>query len=60
MPTADYQKCVERNISNIEESDIIHPDNAQLIKEFKRDMVLDDKAYAWIQKLTSHLKIIAE
>lgn len=60
MPTMDFGERVESTMGHIEDSDEIHPDNKASIAEFKRDLTLDDISDARIQKLTSHLKIIAE
>lgn len=60
MPTADYARQVETTMGSISASEEIHPDNQEVIREFKRDLSLDGKSDARIQKVTSHLKIIAE
>lgn len=60
MPTADYARRVETTMDAIEESDVICQENKDLIAEFKRDLALDGKSDARIQKVTSHIKIIAE
>lgn len=60
MPTADYARRVETTMTGIEESDEIHPENKDLIAEFKRDLRLEGKSDARIQKVVSHLKIIGE
>lgn len=60
MPTIDFESRVERIIEQIMESEEIHEDNKELIREFKRDIVLEGLSYAWLQKLLSHLKVVAE
>lgn len=60
MPTADFAKRVESTLNRIEESEEIHSTNKDLISDFKRDHQLDGLSDARLQKLTSHLKIIAE
>lgn len=60
MATYDYGEQVNQTMANIEASESIHPDNKDLIADFKRDLKLDGVSQARIQKVTSHLKIIAE
>ena len=60
MPTVDFEARVETTLNSIEDSDEIHPDNKELIREFKRDLTLEGMSDGWLQKLTSHLKVIAE
>lgn len=60
MPTADYARRVETTLERIDESDEILPENKELIREFKRDLALDGKSDARIQKVLSHMKIIAQ
>lgn len=60
MPTFDYGERVASTMQNIEDSDQICESNKARIAEFKRDLKLDDISDARLQKLTSHLKIIAE
>lgn len=60
MPTVDFEARVNTTMDSIRDSDEIHPDNKELIREFKRDLKLDGLSDGWLQKLTSHLKVIAE
>jgi len=60
MPTHDYARRVETTLESINGSDEIHPDNQDAIREFKSDLSLEGKSDARIQKVLSHLKIIAE
>lgn len=60
MPTIDFEARVETTIGSIQASDEIHPDNKALIRDFKRDLKLEGLSDGWLQKLTSHLKVIAE
>ncbi|WP_083862027.1 tyrosine-type recombinase/integrase [Halogeometricum pallidum] len=60
MPTMDFDLQVARILKNIDESSEIHPANKRLIREFHRDLLLDGINAARRQKLTSHLKIIAQ
>lgn len=60
MPTADYARRIETTFQRIDESEEISPENKRLLIDFKRDLKLDGKSDARIQKVTSHLKIIAE
>jgi site-specific recombinase XerD len=60
MPTVDFAARVETTIESIQSNDDIHPDNKEAIKSFKRDLALADMSDAWLQKLTAHLKVIAE
>lgn len=60
MPTIDFESRVETTIESIQANDEIHPDNKALIQDFKRDLKLEGLSDGWLQKLTSHLKVIAE
>jgi len=60
MPTIDFEARVETTINSIQASDEIHPDNKELIQDFKRDLKLEGLSDGWLQKLTSHLKVIGE
>jgi len=60
MATFDYGERVKMTLAHIEESDEIHEDNKDAIVAFKRDLTLDGISDARLQKLTSHLKILAE
>ena len=60
MPTIDFESRVETTIESIQANNEIHPDNKELISNFKRDLKLKGLSDGWLQKLTSHLKVIAE
>jgi len=60
MPTADYARRVETTMQGIEASEDILSANKDLIAEFKRDKSLGSMSDARLQKVTSHLKIVAE
>jgi len=60
MPTVDFEARVTTTLESIEANDDVHPDNKTAIREFKRDLKLEGLSDAWLQKLTSHLKVIAE
>lgn len=60
MPTVDFAARVETTVNSIQASDEIHADNKVLIHDFKRDLKLEGLSDGWLQKLTSHLKVIAE
>jgi hypothetical protein len=60
MGNLDSQQLVEDTLNNIEESDSIHPDNKELLSDYERDLSLDGKSPATIQKRLSHMKIVAE
>lgn len=60
MPTHDFEARVKGTLQTIDESEEIHPDNKELIRDFERDLRLEGLSDAWLQKLTAHLKIIAE
>ena len=60
MPTADYESKVEGVFEMVEESDTIHPDNADLLREYRRDKELNGMSAATQQRNLSYLKIIAE
>ena len=59
-PTADYEAKVESVFEMVEESDTIHPDNADLLREYRRDKELNGMSAATQQRNLSYLKIIAE
>jgi len=60
MPTIDFAARVDSTLDRIDESDEIHPDNKAAIHDFKRDLALEGMSDGWLQKLTSHLKVMAE
>lgn len=60
MPTADYEAKVESVLRMVEESDVIHPDNADLIREYRRDKELNGMSAATQQRNLSYIKIVAE
>ena len=60
MPTADYRDKVDSIFTMIEESDEINPDNADLLREYRRDKELNGMSPATQQRNLSYLKIIAE
>jgi integrase len=60
MPTIDFEARVETTINSIQASDEFHPDNKELIQNFKRDLKLEGLSDGWLQKLTAHLKVIGE
>lgn len=60
MPTVDYEARVATTMESIQASEEIHPDNKVLIQKFKRDIKLAGLSDGWLQKLTAHLKVIAE
>jgi hypothetical protein len=60
VPTIDFESRVATTIESIQANDEIHPDNKALIQDFKRDLKLEGLSDGWLQKLTSHLKVIAE
>ena len=60
MPTMDYDACVARILQSIEQSPKIHEVNKRLIGAYHRDLLLTGIGAARRQKLTNHLKVIAE
>lgn len=60
MPTVDFERRVETTLESISQNDDIHPDNKEEIHDFIRDLRLEGLSSGWLQKLTSHLKVIAE
>ena len=60
MPTMDYDACVARILQSIEQSPKIHNVNKRLIGAYHRDLLLTGIGAARRQKLTNHLKVIAE
>lgn len=60
MATVDFAERIDSTLDNIDNSDEIHPDNKALIREFNRDLKLEDLSEGWRQKLTTNLKVIAE
>ena len=60
MPTVDFTKRLEETTENIQESDSIHPRNKELIRDYKRDQVLNGLSEATLLKNTTRLKVIGE
>lgn len=60
MPTADYEGKVERVLEAVEESEEIHPDNADLLHDYRRDKKLNGISAATQQRNLSYLKVVAE
>ena len=60
MPTVDFEARVKTTMESIRASEEIHPDNKTAIREFKRDLKLEGMSDGWLQKLTAHLKVMAE
>jgi site-specific recombinase XerD len=60
MPTADYEGKVERVIEAVEESEKVHPDNADLLHNYRRDKELNGMSAATQQRNLSYLKVVAE
>lgn len=60
MPTADYEKKVESILERVEEADGVHTENKGLIKDYKRDKVLDSMSYATLQRNLSYTFQIAK
>ena len=60
MPTADYEARVESVFEMVEESDVIHPENAGLLRAYRRDKELNGMSAATQQRNLSYLKIVAE
>ena len=60
MPTADYEAKVESILDRLEESDEVHSDNKELIKNYKRDKVLDGLSYATLQRNLSYIFQVAK
>ena len=60
MPTADYREKVDNIFTMVEESDKIHPENADLLRDYRRDKELNGMSPATQQRNLSYMKIIAE
>lgn len=60
MPTADYREKVNNIFTMIEESDKIYPENADLLRDYRRDKELNGMSPATQQQNLSYMKIIAE
>ena len=60
MPTADYRAKVESVLTAMDDSDEIHPDNAALLEEYRRDKELNGMSVATQQRNLSYLKKLAE
>ncbi len=60
MPTADYEAKVERVLEAVKESNEIHPDNADLLHDYRRDKKLNGISAATQQRNLSYLKVTAE
>ena len=60
MPTADYEQKVEAVFEMLDESETVHPDNAALLREYRRDKELNGMSAATQQRNLSYLKVVAE
>lgn len=60
MTVLDHDRKLANTLESIRDSATIHPDNKELIQDFARDLELQGLSAAWIGKLTTHLKVIAE
>ena len=60
MTNLDFEMTVETIVEPIEESESIHPDNKELLIDYKGDLTLDGLSMATVQKRLSHLKVVAE
>jgi site-specific recombinase XerD len=60
MPTADYRAKVENVLAAVGDADEIHPDNAALLEEYRRDKELNGMSVATQQRNLSYLKKLAE
>ena len=60
MPTADFQRGLDRTIENIEESEEILERNKELILSYKQDQVLNGLSPATLLRNTQRLKIVAQ
>ncbi|MFB6134668.1 MAG: tyrosine-type recombinase/integrase, partial [Halanaeroarchaeum sp.] len=60
MPTADYEERVKRILNAMDKSDEIPDENAQLLKEYRRDKNLNGISDATLQRNLSYLKILGE
>ncbi|WP_232820545.1 tyrosine-type recombinase/integrase [Halorussus litoreus] len=56
----DYEASVTRTLNAITNSSSIHPTNKRLIQDFHRELLLDGISAARRQKVTAHLKVVAE
>ena len=60
MPTADYAEKVEKIFESVEESESIHPENADLLRAYRRDKALNGMSAATQQRNLAYLKVMAE
>lgn len=60
MPTADFERQLDRTIENIEESEEILDRNKELILNYKQDQVLNGLSPATLLRNTQRLKIVAQ
>lgn len=60
MPTDDFTKRLEDTSENIQASDDIHDRNKELIRDYKRDQVLNGLSEATLLKNITRLKVLAE
>ena len=60
MSTADYEQKVESIFEIVEESDEIHPDNADVLRGYRRNKELNGMSAATQQRNLSYLRIVAE
>ncbi len=60
MPTDDFEKRVKQTSANIQASDVIADRNKKLIREYKRDQVLNGLSNATLLRNITRMKIISE
>jgi site-specific recombinase XerD len=60
MPTEDFQKRIEQTTENIADSDDIGETNKELLRDYKRDQMLNGLSDATLLKNLTRLKIVAE
>ncbi|MFC7071614.1 tyrosine-type recombinase/integrase [Halovenus rubra] len=60
MPTEDFQKRIEQTTENIETSDVISEANKELLRDYKRDQMLNGLSEATLLKNLSRLKVLSE
>lgn len=60
MPTADFEKRLDRTMVTIEESEEILERNKELIHDYKQDQVLNGLSPATLLRNTQRLKIVAQ
>lgn len=60
IATIDFGPRVEREVKKIQSDEELCGKNRELLLEFKRDLKLDDLSDAYVHKVLTHNRIMAE